>query len=180
MGLNARGWAPAAAARVYKTFIRPVMEYGVALSCKLSAECIQRYERTQALALRTICSAPRNTSYNGLRRLLQIEPMSHRIKLLNLQWSARLHSSGDKGNLAVHLYHNTLRTIAPTARRETPLPLVARSNLLWQQSKLGDMPPLVANGNGAKPRKPLTEEVKFNLRRQSICTLDNPNDTRAI
>ena len=180
MGLNARGWAPAAAARVYKTFVRPVMEYGLALSCNLSAECVQRYERTQALALRTICSAPRNTSYNGLRRLLQIEPMSHRIKLLNIQWSARLHSSGDRGNLAVHLYHNALRTIAPTARRELPLPLVARSNPLWQQSELGEMPPLVADGNGAKPRKPLSDEVKLNLRRHSICILDNPHDTGAI
>jgi hypothetical protein len=39
---------------------------------------------------------------------------------------------------------------------------------------------VVRNDNAAKPRKPLTEEVKLNLRRQPSCILDIPNDTGAI
>jgi len=123
MGFNARGWAPAASARVYKTFIRPVMEYGLALTCNLTNETLRRYERTQATALRTLCSAPPNTSWNALRRLLHMEPMAHRMEVLNIQWAARLHSSADKGNLAVHMYHNCIRTIAPPSRSSLPLPL---------------------------------------------------------
>ena len=180
MGFNARGWAPAASARVYKTFVRPVMEYGMALSCNLPSECLQRYERTQALALRTLCSAPPNTSWNGLRRLLQIEPMAHRTKLLNLQWAARLYTSGDKGNVAVHLFHNAIRTIAPPARRSMPLPLLARQNTLWQQSELDGMPPLVLGGNGAKPKKALSNKAKLQLRCEAVAAKENPQDAGSI
>ncbi|KAI9324821.1 hypothetical protein BDR26DRAFT_780079, partial [Obelidium mucronatum] len=53
LGFNSRGWAPAASARVYKAFVRPVMEYGLALY-RGSPTFFQQYEAVQRLALRTL------------------------------------------------------------------------------------------------------------------------------
>ncbi|KAJ3376389.1 hypothetical protein HDU84_000253, partial [Entophlyctis sp. JEL0112] len=49
--MNATGWAPAASANVYRSFVRPVLEYGVALK-KPSPGAMMIYEAAQPLALR--------------------------------------------------------------------------------------------------------------------------------
>ena len=97
LGFNSRGWAPAASALIYKSFVRPVIEYGLALFQGSNA-VISMYEKVQTLALRTLTSTPRNTSGKALMKLLQVEPMSHRRKMLTLRWAARLNSSGDATN----------------------------------------------------------------------------------
>ena len=102
--------------------------------------------------------------------------MSHRMQTLNLQWAARLHGSSDKSNLAVHLYHNCIRTIAPPSRLSLPLPLLARQNPLWSVSEVQVMPALVAGGSGLKQKKALSDEVKSQLRREAVASLDDPHD----
>ena len=57
MGMNATGWAPAAAANVFKMFVRPVMEYGLKLHAPGPAQ-LAVYQCTQNMALHTILSAP--------------------------------------------------------------------------------------------------------------------------
>ncbi|KAJ3379973.1 hypothetical protein HDU84_006258 [Entophlyctis sp. JEL0112] len=43
LGMNATGWAPASSAKIYRSFIRPVMEYGVALKIP-SREALKLYK----------------------------------------------------------------------------------------------------------------------------------------
>ncbi|KAJ3016797.1 UNVERIFIED_CONTAM: hypothetical protein HDU68_012020 [Siphonaria sp. JEL0065] len=130
LGFNARGWAPAASARIYKTFVRPVMEYGLALfGHGMPANLVGYYERVQTLALRTLTSTPKNTSKIALMKLLQVEPMSFRAKMLNLNWAARLNSSGDASNLAVKVFHYATQPARTTLR--TSLPKAAMRNPLW-------------------------------------------------
>ena len=92
MGMNVTGWAPAAAAQVYKTFVRPVMEYGLELK-EPTSQLLEVYQRTQNLALRTIMSAPHNTSIAALHRLLHIPLMKERCKEINFLGACRFHNS---------------------------------------------------------------------------------------
>ena len=94
MGMNVTGWAPAAARQVYLAFIRPAMEYGVALQ-QPTPKLLEKYHRTQALALRTILSAPPNTSIAALHRLLCIPTFAARAEELNFLFAARMHNSND-------------------------------------------------------------------------------------
>ena len=92
MGMNVTGWAPSAAAQVYKTFVRPVMEYGLELK-EPTPRLLEVYQRTQNLALRTIMSAPKNTSIAALHRLLHIPLMKDRCKEINFLGACRFHNS---------------------------------------------------------------------------------------
>ena len=92
MGMNATGWAPAAAAQVYKTFVRPVMEYGIELQ-EPTPRLLKIYQQTQNLALRSILSATQKTSTAALHRLLQIPLMKDRCKEINFLGACRFHNS---------------------------------------------------------------------------------------
>src|SRR5438270_13537014 len=54
-GMNLTGLPQEASARIYKTFLRPMLEYGMQLQ-PLSTAQVQSAERAQAFALRKICS----------------------------------------------------------------------------------------------------------------------------
>ena len=82
IGFNLTGWAPASAVQVYTAFVRPVMEYGVELKLPTPTLAVQ-YQRTQNLALQTICSAPANTSIAAMHRLLGIPLFTQRAQELN-------------------------------------------------------------------------------------------------
>ena len=74
LGFNGMGWAPASSVLIYKLFIRPVLEYGVALHVP-SGKCLQSYETAQNNALRSLLSVDRSSSAGAIRKLLQVESM---------------------------------------------------------------------------------------------------------
>src|SRR3954467_3635426 len=94
LGMNVTGWAPAAAAQVYITFVRPVMEYGIELRSP-SPALLRTYQRTQNFALRTILSASPNTSIQAMHRVLAIPMFKIRAQELNFLSASRFHNSTD-------------------------------------------------------------------------------------
>jgi hypothetical protein len=108
IGLNITGWAPAAAARIYIAFIRPTMEYGVEL--KLPTPTLTTmYQRTQNMALRTICSATGNTSVAAMHRLLGIQMFKERAAELNFLSAARFHNNDDASVIGVDIWRRALQ-----------------------------------------------------------------------
>jgi len=182
MGLNAKGWAPSASVRVYKAFIRPVMEYGLALH-RPTAAILDMYEKVQILALRTLTSTPRNTSRAALLRLLQVETMAHRAQELNIMWAGRLLNSTDASNIAVKVFHRGIQ--GNRGAKGISLPRLASNNPWWTHPEANlDPKPLVrpANMNPQIIPKSLDGETKATLRREGIMALeaDQPNVAGAI
>ena len=109
IGMNGSGWTYASSALAYKMFIRPVMEYGIALR-PLGAESneMKSLERCQNHALRQILGVPASTSISAMHKVLLIEPMLHRNRVLNAQFTARLHNNNDAAIPAVVVWRNKI------------------------------------------------------------------------
>ena len=170
LGMNAQGWAPSASIQIYKSFIRPVLEYGLALH-QPKVGVLKLYDQVQTLALRTLTSTPRNTSRAGLLRLLQVEPISHRAQELNLQWAARLNNSSDATNLAVRVFHQGLER--GRGLKGTSLPRRASENALWNHPEAKMDRPRLCFGAVEAPPAPLSAKVKRELRKAAIVQLES-------
>jgi hypothetical protein len=107
VGMNGNGWVYSASALAYKMFIRPVLEYGIALK-PLSTKEVEPLQKCQSAALRKILGAPSNTSIGAMHALLLMEPMSHRNLILNAQFSARLFNNNDQSIPAVRIWWNKI------------------------------------------------------------------------
>ena len=106
-GLNGSGWPYRSSSLVYKTFIRPIIEYGISLTV-LEPKVLAIAQKTQNLALRTIFSASRNTSIFALHKLLRIEPMAVRNFDLNARFACKLHNSLNATIPAVNFWWNRI------------------------------------------------------------------------
>ena len=167
VGFNGTGWPARSSAMVYKSFIRSVMEYGLCLDM-LPAYQLKKLEQVQALAFRTMFSAPRMTSINAMHKLLQVEPIALRNIDLNLRFMARLHNSTDSSIPAVRLWWNKL-----SQQPQSPsLVASARKNPWWNGATLlNHLTNRVTRGRCA-PQVPLEDEVRKLKRRQVIRELD--------
>jgi len=117
--MNINGVSPEASKNLYKTFIRPIMEYGLQLGV-LKKNQIVSAQKVQNLALRCIFSAQRNTSINAMHKLLQIESMELRNKILNMKYMAKLNESNDLSIPAVAVY-KFIKTFSPKIFLKNPL-----------------------------------------------------------
>ncbi len=126
LGFNNRGWPPAAGIRIYKAFIRPLMEYGMALAI-LPPKLVELCQKVQNKAIRTLLGAANNTSTNALHRLLYLEPMEVRNRLLNGGFGGTLHNLQHGDIPAVVLW----RMGMTAARRWSLVTLVMRKNPIW-------------------------------------------------
>lgn len=107
-GMNISGFSQAASALIYKTFIRPIMEYGLQLTVlKGNSKELAIAQKTQNFAFRQIFSGQRNTSINAMHKLLLIEPVQLRNQVLNLKFAARLHNSYDVKTPAVTIWRSS-------------------------------------------------------------------------
>jgi hypothetical protein len=91
-GFKIMGFKLDASVAVYKTFVRPMVEYGLALTPKAMLKPIQR---AQEHGLRTMFSSTRHTSRAALQLLTRITPMRDRQLLLQASFFGKLHNSGD-------------------------------------------------------------------------------------
>ena len=103
VGFNGSGWPARAATQVYKSFIRPVMEYGIKL-CLMPQNISAMYQRSQNAALRAMFSVPRRTSTNALQKLSLVTPFAFRNEELHIRYICKLHNSRDKSIPAVNLW----------------------------------------------------------------------------
>lgn len=90
LGMHGTGFSTQAALRIYKTFIRPTLEYGLQLKI-VDKETINILEKAQVDALRTIFSASMNTSIGALHKLSCMESMELRNQILNMNFMGRIH-----------------------------------------------------------------------------------------
>ena len=129
IGLNMTGWAPATSAKVYTTFIRPVMEYGVELQLP-TPTLLSTYQKTQDLALRTIFSAPANTSIHAMHKLLGIQVFRDRCTELNFLSAHRFHNHNDASICGLDIWRRALQPRREPARESLPRNTMAHNPLV--------------------------------------------------
>lgn len=163
LGMNATGWATTGSVNVYKAFVRPQMEYGLALK-PLDAQHLASLNRVQNLAMRKILGSPKNGSIGCMAKLLQLEPMQHRNQILNIQQAARLHNSTDSSRPAVVIWWGMLEfarnsRLGPYASSLTLQS--TRNNPLWKKVRLRDH---IFSKLAPPTRATLAEEITWNKR----------------
>lgn len=89
LGFNGWGFSTEVKKRLYETFIRPRLEYGLQLisPCRI---VLKMLETTQHIALATMFSVSRTSSMASLRALSGIQSMEQRWRELNCKWNLRL------------------------------------------------------------------------------------------
>ena len=110
LGMHGTGFSTQASVRLYKAFIRPTLEYGLQLEL-INEKLINRLERVQCTALRTIFSAPINTSIDALHRLTCLESMRLRNTILQYQFFQRLNSAEEMTPARTYWLRNRNNTI---------------------------------------------------------------------
>lgn len=127
-GMNLGGFSAQASGNLYKSFIRPIIEYGMQLSI-LDQKAMQVASRTQNFALRLALSLHQRSSGNAVMKLMQIEPISIRNQVVLMKYCARLHNSNDKSIPAVvlwrHAYANNAKNTTPWYCRKSELNFIA-------------------------------------------------------
>lgn len=89
IGFNGYGFAISVKRRMYETFIRPKLEYGLAL-IKPTATILKIVEGVQYRALCTMFSVSGTTSRAALLGIVGIQSMRQRMTELNAMWSTRV------------------------------------------------------------------------------------------
>jgi hypothetical protein len=102
-GYNGHGWTPKCIMAVYRTFLRPMMEYGLGLDM-VDRSMLEKLEKAQAWALRTGFSVAGSTSYYALLGVSGLDNMQYRNQRLNARFMATLHNSIDGRVPAVMTY----------------------------------------------------------------------------
>lgn len=175
-GFNANGWPLEASARVYKAFIRPVMEYGIALRI-LETKQVQQLQKAQNMALRTMFSVPRTTSCNAMMKLALVPPMKLRNQILNIGFACRLFNSNDGTRPPVKLFRNQIQN-----RNKMTLAYSALKNPLWSgATRTGILTNrLTSNPSERRPAEyGYTKEKKKTIELEAIRKLDHGNENIA-
>lgn len=128
IGMNAYGWPMAASAAVYKLFIRPRMEYGLALKL-LTQSQIYMLQKTQNKAMRKICGVPNNASTNAMQKLLRIVPMKTRNQILHAKFYGKLKNSRDKNIPATTMFNSNQQKKNTVAAKVVKNPLWSKLQL---------------------------------------------------
>jgi hypothetical protein len=102
VGMNGSGFPEEASCRLFKQFVRPCLEYGLQIALP-KAKTMEKLDLVQNAALRKIFSAPRGTSTNALRKLLQLVPFRERAFEIHAKFHAQLQVSKETTIPAVKL-----------------------------------------------------------------------------
>ena len=93
-GMNAFGWRPMMSLSIYKSYIRPMIEYGLALQI-LPKKVLTDLQRVQNMALRRMTSVNRTTSVAALHTIYGLESMEERNHNLTMKYFNKA-INGDK------------------------------------------------------------------------------------
>ena len=164
--MNMSGFSVEASTRLYKSFIRPVMEYGLQLS-PANPENLRIYQGTQNLALRVIFSAPKTASINALHKLAIVEKIQTRNQVLNLKFSGNLHNSMDGSIPAVRIWRSAIQSLPKGSLTE-----LSKLNPLWNKGTWSNH---LFNRLGNAQTQPivLTKKSTKEIARKSIIDLDS-------
>lgn len=103
-GMNALGWRPQCRVIVYKSFLRPMIEYGLPLMFE-GDKMIDFMEKAQNTVLNMLLSSDRASSRGAKLKLLQIETMEARRDKLQYLFNKQLEYICDKAAPAAVLWH---------------------------------------------------------------------------
>jgi hypothetical protein len=84
-GIHALGFDPVMVGKAYKCFIRPVLEYGLAV-CELSPAFLWEVEKAQDCLLLTLLGAHTRSSRTVCRKLLDCNPISPKLLVNQTRW----------------------------------------------------------------------------------------------
>lgn len=90
-GMNLGGFLPAANIKLYKTFIRPIFEYGIQFGLHTKKD-ILLLQKTQNIALRCITSSSSKISINAMHKVLCIPLMETRTAELMARFAEKVSS----------------------------------------------------------------------------------------
>ena len=105
-GMNIFKWRLNSCISVYKSFIRPSLEYGLALQM-IPNDILNDIQKIQVLALRRIFCCPPTVSQDLLHVIPAVEPMSFRNMRLNARYINCV-LNGNKKELPVGILYNNL------------------------------------------------------------------------
>ena len=166
LGFNGTGWAFPAAITVYKSFMRSQLEYGMGLRI-LPTPLLEKVQKVQNLALRTLAGTHRTVSRNALHRLFLVEPMKIRNQQLNITFVSKLHNSTDATIPAVRMWRNKI-----TTRHKTSLAVMATRNPLWPAAfKMSHLTTRLRRAE-CSPPKAFTKKELHNQQLEAIKALD--------
>jgi hypothetical protein len=87
LGFNANGFSLGMRISLFKTFLRPILEYGLPLITNVAA--LVKLQSLQSLALRFMFSAPPRTSTTALHALAGLPLITTRQAILRARWLRR-------------------------------------------------------------------------------------------
>jgi hypothetical protein len=100
MGLHGKGFSRITAVHAYKVFIRPILEYGLAMD-KFPAHDRKRLDRFQMKSCNTIFSTPHTTSQRALLLLTNLILISNRNAILATKsWSSQFDRAEDNSHFS--------------------------------------------------------------------------------
>jgi hypothetical protein len=108
-GFNGHGWTPKTSIIAYKAFLRPIMEYGIALQ-PVTPEALQSLERTQMYAIKLGFSVHARTSNLATLTVCGLPSMEDRNAILNALHISRIHNSEKMTIPVVNLYWKIKKT----------------------------------------------------------------------
>ena len=130
IGLNLFGWPLAGSIRIYKAFIRPQMEYGLALGL-LTPTQLKPLEQAQNHALRAVFGCGPRSSIQAMQKVARVEPMKDRNAWLSVKFATKLHNSTDATIPAVRFWREAVQ-----GGRKTSLATVTvKKNQYWPKAK---------------------------------------------
>ena len=169
LGYNLLGFDQTTSARILKTFLRPTLEYAVALGPPTNI--IKKYQVVQNLLLRAAFSGPKFTSSSSTHKLLLIEPFATRVEILQVKFWARLANRNDASVPAIRFAWASADSSKPTAMINK-----LRKNQLWRAArKLNHLTNRLSRWNINMNRlslEPLLPKDYKNHRIKSIVKLD--------
>jgi hypothetical protein len=104
-GMNAYGWRANCRVSVFKSFLRPMIEYGIMFMSR-SDLMLAKAEKCQNYALNMLMSSARTTSRGAKMKVLNIESMSFRREKLQFLFVKKLALSGPDASIAASIYHS--------------------------------------------------------------------------
>ena len=110
-----QGASPECLIKLYKAYIRPVLEYGAIILAAANKTRLAELERTQNSTLTTCLRLPYYTPIHVLHEQAQIEPLVQRLQTLGQNTIRRIENSQLFSELKVHkeIYkvHNKCSTL---------------------------------------------------------------------
>jgi hypothetical protein len=171
-GMHGGGWRPNNCLAIYRTFLRPTMEYGVALQI-LNKPLYNRLQEVQKLAMRTYFSVDfqrKSTSLFAMHTLSGLVPMDYRCQELAVRYWANVHNQLETSRFVYQMY---VWMSQPRNRNTDKCLRKIKAHPLWDVRT--HFPP---NWNTARRRRnpPITKKKLYIARRQAILNLKPPGN----